>query len=372
MGHFTTTLPGYGYLPTGLSGFVRYFIRPERTQDAAQPTAADTSSTTKQHIPYLDGWRGLAILLVLSAHFHGFMYNMGGLGVETFFVLSGLLMSKILFVDKVPLGTFYRNRIARIFPVFYLYIAVITLLTALHTTNLQPSDIAYSAVFLRTYFGDLSIWDHQVIEISHIWSLNVEEHSYLLLSILSLIVMRKNEAAARTLVTVAALLCLPFFGFYKLFPPAMDAEHFYLRTECAGFGILVSASFYLWRRKLQFSIPSYVPLLAMAAGYLIGGNATHGIGKYVLPPLFLAIAVNTLDVAPAWLQRLFSNRVLMWFGVCSYSLYMWQEIFFGMVLEKAPEIRTLGFCAAMAIGTFSYYCFEQPMRKLLRAPTRPR
>ena len=60
-----------------------------------------------RHIDYLDGWRGLAIALVLQSHFLAIGgFNSGRLGVHVFFVLSGLLMGRILFIKRVPLGTF--------------------------------------------------------------------------------------------------------------------------------------------------------------------------------------------------------------------------------------------------------------------------
>lgn len=68
---------------------------------------------------HFDGWRGMAIVMVLISHFltiPGF-YS-GKFGVASFFVLSGALMSNILFVKKTPLAQFYKRRISRILPVF--------------------------------------------------------------------------------------------------------------------------------------------------------------------------------------------------------------------------------------------------------------
>ncbi|HEU5047122.1 MAG TPA: acyltransferase [Rickettsiales bacterium] len=363
MGYSADLSTSFGRIPG-----VHYFLRPQR-ESSEDNSLPEISALAKKRVPYLDGWRGMAILLVLTAHFYGIVYNLGYLGVDTFFVLSGLLMGRILFVDQVPLRTFYRNRIARIFPVYYLYLAVISFMMLHHMVKLHASDIGYAAIFMRTYLGDYSIWNDDAIQLSHTWSLNIEEHCYLLLSIISLITLRKNESAARLFVTAAALLCIGFLGYYKTHPPASPSP-FFLRTECAGFSIFASAAIYLWRRKLPFTVPSYVPLAATALGFAIGAFSTHGFGKFIYPSLFLAIAVNTLDAAPAWFLSILSNPVLMWFGICSYSIYMWQQIFFSMVMESAPSIRVLGVCIAVAVGAFSFYFYEQPMRKRLHAPKR--
>src|SRR5579872_1267137 len=82
--------------------------------------------SSSKRIDYLDGWRGLAILVVLVAHFgHLESTNLGLFGVELFFVLSGLLMARILYEQRMPIGEFYRRRIARIFPLFYLFVFTI-------------------------------------------------------------------------------------------------------------------------------------------------------------------------------------------------------------------------------------------------------
>ena len=64
-----------------------------------------------QHFDYMDGWRGLAISLLLVGHFLPVPgINLGAVGVRLFFVLSGLLMARLLFVQKVALCTFYRQQ----------------------------------------------------------------------------------------------------------------------------------------------------------------------------------------------------------------------------------------------------------------------
>ena len=65
----------------------------------------------EQHIEYLDGWRGVAIGMVLLSHFFRLSYNAGRFGVDLFFVLSGFLMARILFEQRTPIAAFYRRPI---------------------------------------------------------------------------------------------------------------------------------------------------------------------------------------------------------------------------------------------------------------------
>jgi peptidoglycan/LPS O-acetylase OafA/YrhL len=103
-------------------------------------------------VDYLDGWRGLAIALVLQSHFFAIAgLNSGDLGVDIFLVLSGFLMSRILFVKRVPLATFYKRRISRIFPVFILFVSTIYGVAYFLGGYDEVANFFYTITFLRTY-----------------------------------------------------------------------------------------------------------------------------------------------------------------------------------------------------------------------------
>lgn len=89
-------------------------------------------TTSRSATAYLDGWRGMAILLVLYAHFS--LGAGGDLGVLLFFVLSGLLVSDLLFQRQVGIGVFCWRRATRILPTFWLYLGAM----AIYAGALQP------------------------------------------------------------------------------------------------------------------------------------------------------------------------------------------------------------------------------------------
>ena len=79
-------------------------------------------------LDYLDGWRGVAITLLLLGHFFPLKgLALGTAGVDFFFALSGLLMGKLLFIQKTPIPVFYKRRISRIFPAHYFFICLIVI-----------------------------------------------------------------------------------------------------------------------------------------------------------------------------------------------------------------------------------------------------
>ena len=330
---------------------------------ARVPAPSPLVSARRPHLPYLDGWRGIAILCVLLGHFSPYE-ELGGIGVTVFFVLSGILMSQILFVDQMPLRLFYRRRLARIVPVFWLYIIVVFTVGALALNHFSMEELLSSALFLRTYFPDSDIF-HAAIPIHHLWSLNVEEHSYLFLSLLSLVALRWGERQARIALSVSSLLCLVAFAFYKFHPPLAHSA-FYLRTEVAAFPLLLSSALFMWLRLCPVAIPTFLPVFSFLAAFALVAISTSVFLGFVGISVLLAVSVNTLHAAPAQVLEFLSGRIIRWFGVCSYSIYIWQQPFFFMRRYSYWEYASLAGCiAALVLASTSFYLFENPVRKWL-------
>lgn len=162
-----------------------------------QKILSDASSHGKSElnrIGYLDGWRGIAISCVLVSHFLPIKgLNFGRMGVDIFFVLSGMLMANILFIKRVDLVTFYKRRISRISPVFFIFLSVICLASYILNLSKEHENYFYLITFLRSYFPESpDIW-HTGIPIGHLWSLNVEEHYYIFLSFITLVSIFKGK-----------------------------------------------------------------------------------------------------------------------------------------------------------------------------------
>lgn len=317
----------------------------------------------------LDGWRGLAILLVLAEHFAG--TPTGRLGVEVFFVLSGMLMAKVLFHDRVPIGTFYQRRIARVFPTFYLYVSTVALVAWLAKVKFSWLHVLYTAGFIRSYLpADASIWS-DVLPLGHIWSLNVEEHSYVLLSLVGL--ATGTAALRRTVVgwlCAAALACLAMGYWYSRQPPPAGTP-VALRTEVAAFSLMASAALAHALRGRR--VPAWAagtvllltPAFALLANRFDPGTLVYRLLAYLVVPSMLALSVNLLRHAPACVQRALSAPWLTWFGLCSFSLYLWQQPFFQLHNRFALS-PVLALAMAVAAGAASFYWFEQPMRQRIR------
>ena len=157
----------------------------------------------RTRFPALDGLRGLAVTMVFLEHYGGGSHGGAalqafnqvrsrmGVGVDLFFVLSGFLITGILFdtrQDSHFFERFFARRSLRIFPVVYLLFAVLALLTPLLGYRWQAQQ-AWFLVYLGNFFANArpalyalpsTVWKPAEVTFSHLWSLCVEEQFYLL------------------------------------------------------------------------------------------------------------------------------------------------------------------------------------------------
>jgi peptidoglycan/LPS O-acetylase OafA/YrhL len=316
------------------------------------------------HVDYLDGWRGLAILLVLENHFFPLArFESGPLGVDIFFCLSGLLMSELLYVRRVPLALFYRRRVSRIFPAFFVFVTIIYSWAYLAGIPHSWSEVFYTLTFLRSYLPSVpSLWDVN-IPIAHLWSLNVEEHCYVVMSILTLSsVIRGREALA--LIGIA-LLTIPIHIVYVAIPQ-IAPPNYGIHTEIVASHILLSAGYRLLRNRVVQWVQPWMPLASLV---LAVGCYVHPVPTWTLSlisPLLLAFTVNHLKEAPMFFRRMLSVRPIRIFGIWSYSLYLWQQPFTNYQ-ERIPGGSAVALIAATIVGLVSFYLFESPVRAWLNA-----
>lgn len=327
---------------------------------AMAPSPAIPPSLETERIDYLDGWRGLAIALVLQEHFFKVAgFDSGRLGVDIFFCLSGMLMSHILFVRRVPLGTFYKRRISRIIPVFALFVLGVYGAAWLASHPFTAVELVATATFLRTYVpASPDIW-HTGLPLGHLWSLNVEEHCYVVLSLVTLVVPTRSRAAAILLALGFAAIAMLYAYDHGLFAAPADPE---IRTETAAASLLISAGYALLRDRFAPLVRGWMPLTAFLVAVPFYWHGLEGGIAEVSTPLLLAFAVNHLKDASRWLRSALALTPLRLLGLWSYSIYLWQQPFF-QFKGALPPGAALG--GALLAGIASFHLFENPVRRWL-------
>lgn len=324
------------------------------------------------HVDYLDGWRGLAIVCLLAGHFLPVPgIDLGAVGVNLFFVLSGLLMGGLLFEKNEPIPRFYRRRIARIVPAHLAFIALVSLGYWVLGLPMNWRELLAALFFLNNYvFPDNGPGTGQM-PLGHIWSLSVEEHSYILLSMVAL---AHRRALVNSRVAIAALLAVTMLCavYYQWLNPPKLAYWLWLHSEVAAYGLLGSA---LWvsagrPRLINAASPLVAPALLLAGVLLhwwsvpLLGQRLAGVGCFVA-------AIGLLTQTHGWLAFLLSWAPLRQLGLWSYSLYLWQQPFYIWTHDANGPTPVLALVLAVASGLASYYLVERPARSFLNARWRP-
>ena len=319
--------------------------------------AADRAARTR--LAYLDGWRGLSIALVLIGHFFPVPgINLGVLGVEFFFVLSGRLMAEILFIERFPLKKFFKRRFSRIYPALLMFVIAAMIGLAGTFVAFKWKAALTALTFTYNYAG---IFVNRAGALDHIWSLCVEEHSYVLLALISVVVSGRANVV-RLLVALSLLAMANGAISYWVF--GMDYETSYWRTDVHIASILLSAAICMLNAdgRLPAFLRKQPAVQAAAAGaVLLFLDPVPTPVHYLLGVPLLALAVNTLDFAGGYLTGLLSSRPMVMLGLWSYSLYLWQQPFYKFVYDR--NVTPIPMLAAVfACALASYYIVEKPAR----------
>jgi len=352
--------------------------------------SGDAPPSRLRRLPSLDGLRGLSILLVLLGHAAATMPPLpptprllhpllliaanAGLGVNFFFVISGYLITYLLLKELQGTGTisffnFYLRRITRIFPAFYTFLAVISLLTLFGVINLRPADIVAAACFLWNYLPWTSGW-----WLGQTWSLSIEEQFYLLWP-MTMFLLGPGRAAklAIVLIVIEPLLRV---ASYHWWPSSRNHIPIMLHTraDILMFGCLLAliendqAFINLTQRFLR---PPAITAAAVFVFLLDPLLASRFHGGYLLTIGFtlqgagIALIVLALMRYPQTRTgRLFNSPALRSIGLISYSLYLWQQVFLTPLNTTLSGAFPLNLMCAIAVAAVSYYSIEQPILRL--------
>jgi peptidoglycan/LPS O-acetylase OafA/YrhL len=326
------------------------------------------SDLPPRHLSYLDGWRGMAIAAVLVGHFlHVPFVNLARLGVELFFVLSGRLMADVLFIKNCALPDFFRRRIARVWPGFVVFIltmgVVFSSSKSLHVGGL---DVLAALSFTSNYVG---AFGHRCFPLDHIWSLCIEEHSYLFLA-LAAFVARRKQANAVTICLVASGLCI-FSGVFQTLVLHGDYYAVYWRTDTRASSILLACGLFLALHKnkaLLSRLHPYTTVWLVMIGFLLNFEIFSDTVKYTLGTACFALAICLIDQAPPLILNLLSQKLLVRLGLWSFSVYLWQEPFNRASYPSNHFLKLVGL-AICSLGSF--YLVEQPARRFLNTRWKP-
>lgn len=339
-------------------------------------------SLMRDYRPDIDGLRAIAVLSVLLYHL-GISWIPGGfVGVDIFFVISGFLITTIIYREyqegSFSYGRFYERRIRRLLPA----LAVMLLLTSVPGwLLLLPEDYklfseaqGLSALFLTNiHFWNKTDYFNDAVEnipLLHTWSLAVEEQFYLIFPPLLMLASRLFPGHIKTVIFCLALISL--VAAERALSSTPESA-FYL-VHLRGWELLTGALLAvgavpalraIWLRE----VAAVTGLVLIVGSVLILDKHSRFPGAAALPAVLgSALIIHAGREGCSLVGRLLSIRPVVFVGLISYSLYLWHWpliVFSGYVLLSPLSTgnQLILFCLSILCGWMSWRYVERPFRR---------
>lgn len=341
-------------------------------------------------LDYLDGVRGVAILLVLLAHiFPDALTVAGPLGVQIFFVLSGYLITTLLVAEVerrggIDLPRFFVRRALRLLPALVVTVVLYVGVVALLGDPERLRRAVFGAMTGLVYLTDFALAVHADVpqELGHLWSLAVEEHFYIVWPLLVGLVLRRwGPQGLRRGLGMAFAASVPLGLAYALIPFAhrLDLVDFYFLPS-AWVGSLVAGAFLAvtiprWRGGRVPQVLSGTPLTWAAvalAAYLCVEQIWIGPVLLLLGiPLSGLVATGLLArvilVPTSVLRGFLEGPALVRLGQISYGVYLLNRPVILLAEEWfAPSlvVRLLGAAVSVGLAWAMFRWVERPVLAL--------
>jgi peptidoglycan/LPS O-acetylase OafA/YrhL len=344
-----------------------------------------------EYRPAIDGLRAIAILAVFLFHLNRRWLPGGFVGVDIFFVISGYLITSIIFRDcereRFSFRRFYQRRIARLLAAFF-FVAAATLAVAPFIYSSQDlasagATLSASAAFVANLKfmlqGNYFVLSPDAQPFAHCWSLSVEEQFYLLYPATFFLLYRN---AKRCLPQVLAVLCAISLVACIAVTRAQPAWAFYLLPTRA-WELLAGASLATvktggFKKSKALALLPFIGLALTAASLFIVSDGPMFPGYLAaLPVAGTACFLTPYDASESRVERLLSWGPLVLLGRMSYSLYLWHWPVFSLVdyglYRASPFVRlALKVSLSLIISAVCFAYVERPSRIFLNQPDRRR
>ncbi|MBW9055978.1 acyltransferase family protein [Rhizobium mesosinicum] len=347
----------------------------------------------------LDGLRAICVLLVLTDH-AGLTKTSetGTLAVWVFFALSGFLIVPILFKARLrieagnsdgltEIGLFMRNRALRIFPVYYLTLALIFLSTITVVSGDNVGKFYESISWLLTYTTNIYIGfvRHDWLgPLSHLWTLAVEQQFYVLFPLLFIWLPSRFWRSALPILLLLMLTVSAFLVF--------DDELMFRVNSLSGFyAIAVGGIFGLAAKRLGAVELRFSGLIILALGvvlilqhlYFIFGG--HPNAALIIAPLLAGLLIMLVTVCQnSAATRFLELPLIRGVGVVSYGFYLFHGLLLGpsgRIVAVATGMREgtifqgmqiiTAFILTMIVSIASFIFFEEKIMQLKKRRATP-
>ncbi len=362
----------------------------------ALPTSPPPGESS--HLTGLDGLRAVAVIAVVAFHVVPEVLPGGGLGVDIFFVISGFLITGLLFGERARGGirfrSFWARRARRLLPALAILVVVCSSAALLIGGDVLVGigrQVLGAATFSSNWLaiaGGSSYFSASTPDLfRNLWSLAVEEQFYLIWPFVVLVVylVRQRWVRFGIFLAVAAASATEMILLYS---PKVDPTRVYYGTDTHSFGLALGAALAIatsgmarrplewpkWPRRILPAVgtASLVGLIAIAA--VIPSDAAPNFqGGLAVVAVLSALAILGAIVPGSPLGFALDVAPLRWTGKRSYGIYLWHWPVLVLVLAAAPGLQdspSTGWVPGVAtvvitvaVAALSYRFVEEPIRK---------
>lgn len=358
---------------------VRFGVRHKRY--VARRSSRFLTLASTSYRPDIDGLRALAVFPVVIFHAYSSLAPGGYIGVDVFFVVSGYLITRIIFGEiqeqRFSLVKFYERRARRILPALFAVIFACTIAGAFLLTPSMFENLTKS-VFATTIFAS-NIYFWQTIDyfstaaefrpLLHTWSLAVEEQFYVFWPLFLILVAKLPKRYLTAAVT--AILIVSFAGSVIATENYSRANFYSIPTrtwELMIGAILALEIISPWRHRGVREVSALGGIIMILVPALVYDSTTSFPGTAALWPC-LGTALLIHSKGSTWIGRMLSQKHLVFAGLISYSLYLWHwpilaflRIVYGTV--KLPfGVALLAVAVSIGMAILSWRFIERPFRQ---------
>jgi peptidoglycan/LPS O-acetylase OafA/YrhL len=329
--------------------------------------------------PDIDGLRAFAVLAVVLYHAFPKVVRGGYVGVDVFFVISGFLISSILFTEmsegRFSFTTFYGRRIRRIFPALAVCLAAVLAYGFVCLTPFELAQLGKHVFFGAGFLSNVVLWTESgyfdgganLKPLLHLWSLGIEEQFYIVWPALLWVAFRIKTKVGRLL----AVLFVASFAINVAWSINNISDDFYL--PFSRFWELLAGAGLAWRPHIALApkVRSWISIGGFAAlltSVTLFTPEMRFPGWLALLPVAGAAAIILAGNKASVNRNILSKPVVVFIGLISYPLYIWHWplISYAYVIRmgKAPTplMATALLAASFLLAWVTYRFIEYPAR----------
>ena len=325
-----------------------------------------------KYIKEIQSLRGLSVIFVFLFHINQDIFSFGYVGVDIFFVISGFVITKIIYEnvkkENFNIKIFYISRFLRLFPALLLMILssiiFIVLTYNLHGNgDLLINTGIFSLLGLSNYYlvfienDYFNSFDENIFE--HMWSLSIEVQFYFIYPIIFFILQRFLKFNERIFITIIVFLIILHF-LINIF----NTYEFFYYTHTRIGEILIGSLTYFIQRKNRQILFIYLSSIILFIVFYITKEIFYLINSVCFVTSLIILNIGKSSIFNRFLNFKFLNHI----GNLSYSIYLWHLpiIYFSRFFLSSFDYYIFPIIGTYLISIMSYYFLENPIRNSIK------